>query len=143
MSDEVITKEHIQKRIIDWVRRLDNLYSDISAWLVNMSGYSVKTAESIKMYEELMDKYGVKPIKLKTLTVLKDKKIILTVKPIGLWVVGANGRVDILTSKESYILLDMSEKFYIPVWTLFKHDKKRKGLTFGKEMFIEILKGDM
>lgn len=90
------------------------------------------------MYEELMDTFGVPPKNVPIFDIYIKKKLIATSKSIGLWVIGAAGRIDIFTKKGSYILVDMSENESTPLWRVFTPQNRKKGESFD-EAFISKL----
>jgi hypothetical protein len=76
------------------------------------------------MYEELMSQFGIPASEIDTADVHKGKHFILSIKPKGLWIIGANGRIDILTTKGSYMLVDTADEFSKPQWKLLNGNKK-------------------
>ena len=141
IMEEIITKvdkQHIEQRVYDWKKRVSELYAEIKLWLKD-SEYSIKLGSKQKMYEELMSQFGVPATEVDTADIYKNNQFKLTIKPKGLWIIGANGRIDILTTKGNYMLVDSAEQFAEPNWKLFNADKK-KGVDFNKQSFIQLLK---
>jgi len=62
-----------------------------------------------------------------TLTVLSPEGAKISIKPKGLWVIGANGRVDIYSGKGVFTLVDVADPFKAPKWVLH-----RVGQTDGR-----------
>ena len=133
-----VDKKHIEKRVRDWKKRVSDLYSTINLWL-NGSGYILRFGPKSTMYEELMSQFGIEATEIDTADVYKDKTFILTIKPKGLWIIGANGRIDILTIKGSFMLIDEAEQFQPPQWKLFNGDK-HNGIALSKNVFLNLLK---
>lgn len=106
-----VTKEEIASRVQDWQQRLMALYSDIQEWLPDEMGYKIDTSGTTVMNEELMKQMGISPVNLPTLRIIKDNDVLLVFQPKGLWVIGANGRVDVFGKANNWILVDMSERF--------------------------------
>lgn len=140
MLDEgTLSQADIEQRVDDWMNRISSLYSSIKEWLNTVPSYTTKEQSEVTMYEELMQKYKVSPKKLTVLDIYAGDKIIATFKPIGLWIVGANGRVDFLSKKGTILLVDKSENFQPPSW--FSYKKNRNESTpFNKEDFLNMLK---
>jgi len=132
-----IDKQEIEKRVRDWKQRISDLYSEIKLWL-NGSEYSIKYGPKLTMYEELMAQFKVHSTEIDTADIYKNNRIILTIKPKGLWVIGANGRVDVLSTKGNYMLVDFAEQFETPQWKLFNGDKKN-GVEFTNQTFLQLL----
>lgn len=141
MSNEnTLSKRDIENRVEDWERRISNLYSSVKDWLASSSSYTAKEQSEVTMCEELMQQYEIPSKQLKVLDVYDGDKIIATFKPIGLWIIGANGRVDILSKKGVVLLVDKAEQFQTPNWLSYTKDKK-KSTPFDKEYFLNMLEG--
>jgi hypothetical protein len=133
-----INKEQVENRVRDWKKRVTDLYSDINLWLKDTE-YTFKKGSKITMYEELMSQFGIPASEIDTADVHKGKHFILSIKPKGIWIIGANGRIDILTTKGSYMLVDTADEFSKPQWKLLNGNKKN-GMEFNKQTFIQLLK---
>src|SRR5262249_13898337 len=68
------------------------------------------------MHEELMKKKGVLPRDLPTLEILHDGEVRATLRPHGLWIIGANGRVDLKIGSQLYFVVDRAKTFDVPSW---------------------------
>lgn len=139
MSDvSNIDKPYIEDRANKWIEKVDNLYKIVRDALKNDTDIEYRVDNNVVMYEELMDKFGVPPKNVPIFDIYIKKQLIATFKPIGLWVIGAAGRIDILTKKGSYILIDMSENESTPLWRVFTPQNRKKGESFD-EAFISKL----
>lgn len=134
---QVMDKVQVERQVRDWRKRISDLYVTIGDW-TKQTEYSIKIGNKIMMYEELMARFNVDPMEINTADVYKDERIVLTFKPKGLWTIGANGRVDILSMRGSYVLLDTAEQFRNPKWKLYNGDKK-SGVDFTKHSFLQLL----
>jgi len=138
MNVSVIEKTHIQQRVQDWKKRIDDLYMEVCGWVKQTPGFSCKTGHQTRMLEELMNTFEVPEELLQTLDIYKNDKILLALKPKGLWTIAANGRIDIISSKGSFMLVDFAEQFQKPQWNIYTSDKKTKSL-FNREIFNNVL----
>ena len=138
MSKTKIDKDYIDKRSDGWIKKVKQLYSQIEKALKNEPGVEYKTDQMMVMREELMEEYGVPPKKVPIFDLFIAKQLKATFKPIGLWVVGAKGRIDILTNKGSYTLVDIGDDDTHPNWKVFAPKNKGKGEPFNSD-FIEKL----
>ncbi len=91
------------------------------------------------MYEEIMQQYQVEPTTMKVLDIYKGNNIVATIKPIGLWLIGANGRVDILCKNGTATLIDKSDKFEKPDWIAYYGTKGFEGKPFNIHFLYELL----
>jgi len=140
MQDTIkkVDKQQVEKSVRDWKKRVSDLYSTIKLWLKD-SEYSLKPGRQLPMYEELMYQFNVPSTEVDTAVVYKGKTFVLTIKPTGLWVIGANGIIDILSLKNNSMLIDIAEEFETPQWKLFNGDKKN-AIEFNKQTFFQLLK---
>jgi hypothetical protein len=114
---EEITAKYVEKCVDDWLQRLDDLFKQIKTWAA-ANGWAAEDGAPTPMREEMMERYGVGERKQPTLFVRSDTGAQIWIKPKGLWVIGANGRVDIYSRKGAYTLVDVGEKFQTPQWVL-------------------------
>jgi len=87
-------KKEKQKEIHFYIQQIETLYSSIQKWLEDKN-YHFKR-ENIEINEEKTGKY-----KAEKLLLCKPEKIVAELKPIGLDIIGAHGRVDLVTHYEN------------------------------------------
>lgn len=135
-----VDQEHIRHRIQDWQDRLDRLYHKVSNWLDDRNDLSIDTDSSVLMNEELMREQKVDPVTLPVLTISRGKETLLQFRPIGLWVIGANGRVDVFSKKRNWILVDLSDRFSMDSdWKMATPSSKKALTGFDKQALIDML----
>jgi hypothetical protein len=132
-----VTKELVEERVKDWIDRLHALFRDVRAWAIE-NGWRVNDSGTVGMHEELMHKFGVPATKQPTLRLDRDHGYALF-KPKGLWVIGANGRIDLHTSKGTFIIVDLAERGAVPRWTIFRASQKRDGDPFTPGMIANLV----
>lgn len=138
VKSQNIDKEYIDKKSDGWISKVERLYADIKDALKNDSDVRFKSEQYMVMQEELMQEYGVPPKKVPIFDLFVGNQLRATFKPVGLWVVGAKGRIDILTKEGSYILVDLGEDDAHPDWKVFTPKNRKKGSAFNSS-FIEML----
>lgn len=136
---ETTTQENLIERIEDWKQRISDLYNKVKEWLPKNEGYGIRLKKSISMYEELMEKHHIDPVALDTADILKDGQIILTIKPYGLWVIGSNGRIDLLNKQGVKFIVDLSENFQNPNWVLIDPSQRTLKVPFSKSELMKII----
>jgi len=141
MVETEITKEDLQKRIDDWKKRIAALYDLITEWIASEGKYRCRRRRAVPMYEELMQKLSFSPETLELLDVYRGRDLVATVKPIGLWIVSANGRLDILTKNGATILVDKAEKFHKPRWVAYGSTNGKEAQCFDKRFLVQLLEG--
>ena len=137
-TENKVEKQEIEERISDWKKRISELYSNINMWLSD-SEYSLKDGHKLTMYEAAMSYCDVPATEIDTKDVYAGKTFILALKPRGLWIIGANGRIDILSTKGNYILVDSAKPFETPQWKLF-NGIRENGVEFTKPILLNLLK---
>ena len=133
----IIDAQHIQNRIADWKKRITDLYSNMNVWLEN-SEYVIRKGSNLPMYEELMFQFNVPATEVETVDILRGRIFVMSVKPKGLWIIGANGRIDLTSITKNVILVDIANQFENPKWKLYDGNKTN-GIDFNSEVFLNLL----
>jgi hypothetical protein len=118
-----LDKARIDLRVEDWKARVSSLYDQVRKWLPTQ--LSADTQHTVRMYEDLMKKYGVAATELPVLNIYDQGKWIAKLAPRGLWIIGANGRLDLFTKDKQAIVVDRAENFESPNWQIAPADKRR------------------
>jgi hypothetical protein len=140
MSNEKIDKKELELRIEDWERRILSLYATVKKWIKSADNYCIKQTASFRMNEELMQEFKIKPKTLDVLDIYYRNALILTIKPVALWVIAANGRLDILYKTGSAILIDRAKPLHDPEWVVFSPRDRKNGSPFNENFFLRLLK---
>lgn len=135
----IIDSSHIQKRIKDWKKRVADLYKETKKWLGDVPQYNIKIGQPTPMYEELMQSFNIQPTETDTADIFKENKILISFKPKGLWMIGANGRIDIISQAGNYILVDIAEQFQEPQWHIYTATDRRTGKPFTKKELLNLI----
>lgn len=122
VDEPEITAEYVNQRVEDWLQRLGDLFGQIKAW-AKASGWSTEGGAAIPMHEELMVRFGVPAREQPSLTIRSPEGAEIWVKPKGLWVIGANGRVDFFSRKGAFTLVDIADPFEGSRWVLHRIGK--------------------
>ena len=115
-ADERVDRRYVERRLDDWCQRLHALYASISGWLP--PGWSIVDGESVPIHEELMEKYDVPERRLPSKSLFRDRQAAGRLLPRGLWSIGANGRLDLISSTRHSIIVDRAQSFDRPQWTI-------------------------
>jgi hypothetical protein len=132
-----VTKETIVRRVEDWTTRVRSLYDTVAGWLPNE--YSSARDRVIGAQEELMSKFNVEAWKLPLLDIIKGGEIVMTFVPRGLFIIGANGRIDIQRPKQIYILVDRSERFQPSRWMVAPINERSRLEDLTRDRFRTLL----
>jgi hypothetical protein len=137
LSRSDLSPDYVRRRVESWVRKIDDLYAEIrksaAAKLI-----TVEDGAPTTMDEELMRRYGIPSRQLPTLLIKKADGIIKVI-PKGLWVIGANGRIDLFTSRGLFMLVDFAaEPFDRPHWKIYGPDR-RAGVDFTPDELFDLV----
>jgi hypothetical protein len=136
-TDGELTQDHVVRRVDDWAHRIDDLYALIESWLP--TPYRVRTRRHVAMHEELMVKYGVPARNLPVLEIFDGDRLLLSIEPRGLWIIGANGRLDVKRPREPYIIVDDAENFAEPRWRIAPLSARTKLKMLDRDQLIGLL----
>ena len=132
------TKAAVERRVKDWLDRLEKMFSSTEDW-AEEHGWSIIHPDSIIMNEEEMIRSGVSQQKQPMLRLERADGGFALFRPKALWVIGANGRVDLYTSQGTFVIVDLAEKFSDPNWKIYGADKLKSGLAFSPEVLEKVV----
>lgn len=133
-----IDRSHVERRLDDWSDRISRLYTSVEGWLP--AGISANRNNSVPVSEELMKKYQVGTRHLPILTMEKNGQWIGKIVPKGLWIIGANGRLDLFVKSSHFILVDRAENFSSPLWMIAPSTNRRlEQKELNSETFLKAL----
>jgi hypothetical protein len=65
-----------------------------------------------------MERFGLPPRDQPSLTLRSPDGAEIWIWPKALWVIGANGRVDLFSRRGAFVLIDIADSFQPPRWIL-------------------------
>jgi hypothetical protein len=140
-SEAPFSAQRAETRITDWIKRLNSLFDQLDAWSADVPGARIERSEMDQQIEGLMEQFAVKARKVPTFTVFLGKNRIAFV-PSALWIVGANGRVNVMTNYRQYALVDLGGKNREPSdWRLVLPNAKNNLAPFEKALFLKLFGG--
>ena len=104
----------MRQRVNDWADRIEGLYEAVEGWLP--TGWMARRGLPVTMNEELMQNMSVPARELPTLDLLHDGTAEVRIRPYGLWIIGANGRIDLVKGRNIFLILDHAKTFESPNW---------------------------
>lgn len=129
--------DKVTERVNDWLLRLSKLKALMESWL--LPGMTIVDRPPTLMNEELMRKFGVGPAAMPTFDVQEATRRVMRVQPKGLWIIGANGRVDLITVSASYILVDKAANLQPPNWQFYTSTNRHHSIPFDQHHFVSLL----
>jgi hypothetical protein len=108
--------------------RIAGLYSDIREWLATVQPPVLIDEYEVRLNEELSGPYS-----MPALSIRRGNRSI-EVQPIAIWVVGAQGRVDIVGPTDRRILVDDGQ-----AWQIVTDDFQRYSLPLDANVFRQAI----
>lgn len=137
VTSETITKEHVVRRVDDWVERLNGLYKQVERWLPK--GWHVERQRAELMDEKMMQRFKIKPHKVPVLDLKSDDGRRATLEPRGLWIIGVNGRVDMIAGSKHFLIVDRARNFATPDWQIENFHERDEVNKFNRSKLAEAL----
>jgi hypothetical protein len=128
-----IDRDHVTRRVDDWANRIDALYRQVAGWLP--VGWTADRKGTTQMREELMQKFDVPARELPMLQLSYQGRPSARIEPRGLWIIGANGRLDFFTRSGHYVIVDSAENFESPDWRIAPLSNRRTPQPLNRETF--------
>lgn len=132
-----IDRDHVVRRVADWAARIDALFKQVENWLP--PGWTAERKGTVQMHEELMKKYNVPAKNLPVLELSHQGEVRARLEPRGLWIIGANGRVDFFHGSDHYVIVDSAENFEPPNWRIAPLLDRRKLEIFNRQALTKLL----
>jgi hypothetical protein len=140
-EDGIIERGHIVEEVDDWHNRLTALYAQVKAWLADQGQITFDQLRTVTMSEEPMREFAVSDRELPVLDVLQADQVIASLVPRGLWLIGAWGRVDIITKDKTITVVAKKRDNGEFEWVLISPEGGRQTVAFDKSILLELLGG--
>lgn len=101
-----IDQSYIRARVVDWRDRVSHLFDEIVSWFPDLLS---DRSDTVAMDEEMMRKFDVAPELLPVLRLSNSEGQVAKFVPHGLWVIGTNGRVNLFTADERFVIIDRAD----------------------------------
>ncbi len=138
LTQDDLAPEYVDQRVSDWVQRINDLYDTIEKWLP--AGWRSQPGQPLLMDEGLMRSANIAPREVPTLELVRDDAVHISFRPHGLWIVGANGRVDVIKNGQLFILLDTANSLELPNWRIASAEARRDSKPFDQNQLLLLLK---
>ena len=122
-----VTKKEKTKRAKYLSKRISELNKTLLEWIKDPDIYSFKKTSVIVDGE-----------KLPAMDIFSGKKLVASIKPVGLYAFGFNCRIDIISKKEISSLFDVAKESATADWQLISTGKKPRKIT--KMIFRNLLR---
>jgi hypothetical protein len=134
----------VERRAKDWIERLGDLRSRMADWVQEAPEFAtlrLVDLAPLPMSEEPMRRFAVPSEEMPVFELRAGSKRIMRFQPKGLWIIGANGRVDLTTKSASRILVDRSEPLAGPsLWQMYDSRKGANSVPLTAETFKDFVR---
>jgi len=128
-------RAQVIERLDAWQRALEDLYSRIADWVATQPRLKIDRSRSVVIAEEMMQKFDVVDRDVPILDVSDEHGVALSLVPRGIWIIGARGRVDLITRKATHMLV-LVDKDDALDWHLVDSHDRRKTRTLTEEDLV-------
>jgi len=125
----------VVEEVDDWINRVNTLYADIQTWLADNPNLRFDRSRTVIMSEEIMQKFAVPDREISVLDVFGGDQVIASFVPRGLWLIGAWGRVDIITRDRTRMLFALRREGKLE-WRLVAPDNRLQTELFDKNTLL-------
>jgi hypothetical protein len=109
-----------------------------------LSSLTVFDLPPVTMAEDPMRRFGVKSAQMPVFELRAGAQRVMRFQPKGLWIIGANGRVDLITKSAAPILFDRSEPSEGPSdWQLYYSKNGNGSVPLNKASFVELVQSGL
>ncbi len=140
-------KAHVMRRLQDWQRRVHDLYDSIQQGLG--ADFVLDRSGKHRTMEEMVQRAGISAEAIPAIDILRversDGQLLATILPRYLWILGANGRLDLRLNRPggrvaSYALTDRSRPLSSePHWYLVPSSDPAGQTRFSPDRLRELL----
>lgn len=95
-GDQPFHRSRVLEEVNEWARQINSLYAQVEEW-ASRSGLNVDRSRTVTMSEELMQHFAVPDREVPVLDISKGDQPIISFVPNGLWIIGAHGRIHVVT----------------------------------------------
>lgn len=139
-SEGIFERQRVIEEVEDWLSRLDDFYKGVQTWLAEKPDLRFEQTRTVTMSEELMQTFAVVDRELRILDVIRDDEVIISFVPRGLWLIGAWGRIDMITKDKTIIVVAIKQNDYYE-WRFAPLENRRQLKAFDKSALLELMDG--
>ena len=137
VTDESVDAQHVLRRVDDWESRVKRLYSVVGAWLPE--GWTARGGAPVRMHEEMMRRFDVAERQMPTLVLANGSGKSAVLEPRWLWIIGANGRVDMKSGPRHYLIVDAAGNFEASQWLAASMDRRLDRVSLSQSWLRQAL----
>ena len=139
-SEGIFERQRVIDEVDDWLNRIEHLYSNVREWLDDIKDLRFEQARTVTISEEMMQEFAVTDRDWSVLDVLRDDQVVASFVPRGLWLIGAWGRIDVITRDRTWMVVAIKQLDQFE-WRLASPESREQMRAFDKSTLLEILSG--
>jgi hypothetical protein len=133
----IFHRAQVLERVNDWEHRITALFDQVDQWATH-ANFQTDRTRKVLMSEELMQKFAVPDRELPVLDILRGGDPVASFVPAGLWLIGANGRIDVIMHEGSRALIDNAKELKPSDWNILGASR-REFQRFDEAAFRELM----
>src|SRR6478735_6764660 len=137
LTADGLDPRYVKARVEDWALRIAALYDRIEGWLPK--GWSASRKRTMWMEEDLMRELGIPGRDLPILDIRRRSIPVASIRPLALWVVGTNGRLDLRGPKGLYLLIDRADMGKRRKWEIVPAADRANPRALGEAAFLSAI----
>jgi hypothetical protein len=134
----VFARQKVVDEVEDWIQRLAALYSNLTTWLQDHADLRFEQTRTVTMSEEMMHNFAVTDRELRILDIVREDNVVASLVPRGLWLIGAWGRVDLITESQTWIIVAIKTDDQYR-WHIVPPDNRREQKVLDKDLFLQAM----
>lgn len=138
-ESSLFRRDRVVAEVARWEKDVERLYIDVRRWYGEIPGVKFELSRTVTMSEELMQKFAVSDRELPILDVVVGGQVLASFVPRGLWLIGAWGRIDIITQTQTRMLIMMQVENRGLEWRVVALDNRRETEPLTKELMRRLL----
>ena len=138
LATDDLDRGYVERRLEDWSDRINGLYAQIRQWIP--VGWTARSQDArFAIQEAPMKRAGIEAREFPTLELIKDGIIRVHVRPHALWIIGANGRIDLVAKRGLFLIVDQANIFTPPVWQVSPMTAREDIKPFDSVQLLNLL----
>lgn len=137
LLEDRIDRAYVERRVEDWKSRIAELYARSKAWLP--AEWTASKSGDAPMREELMQRFVIPEQRLPVFRLEAEDGRRARFEPRGLWIIGANGRVDLILPAGQYLIGNREDSFDPPNWQIASIAARSEQRVFDEQSFRNVL----
>ncbi|WP_336601903.1 hypothetical protein [Paraburkholderia bengalensis] len=138
-ESSLFRRDQVVAEVARWEKDVKQLYTDVSSWYGDIPDVKFELSRTVTMSEELMQKFAVSDRELPILDVVAGGQVLASFVPRGLWLIGAWGRIDVITQTQTRTLIMTRVENGGLEWCIVSPENRRETQPLTSELMRRLL----